>query len=263
MPKLINLGNAADFFTNSSDPLIANGDTVNGQNGDDVIDVSGKNLTILGENGDDTLSVIGEGSLTGGPDGNVIDGGRGDDRIMVQGYGNSVFGGQGNDLIASYFVQRDQIGQRIYAPGNTLSGGKGMDSFRVVNSSDLIVDITKSPSMEQKNYDEVADGMVVQGVFDVIVDYQAQERIDIDASIKVTKISLDSYGIDHQHLALADDSYTVLQGTYDPIGAFLVGKGKDSLLVWDSPQGDSSGPINGYEGALCVLGTSASSLNIV
>ena len=264
MAKQIKLGNGADVFTNASDPEFANGDSVYGQNGADSIDVSGKNLTVFGDNGNDLLSVCGEGSLTGGPDGNVVDGGLGDDVIKVNGFGNTVYGGKGADSITSYFVQADRLGEKFYAPGNLLSGGKGMDSFQVVNSSDLIVDIYRSSELDPDgSYTQVTDGMVVQGVFDVITDYQAGERIDIDASVKTNIVSLDSYGPDHLHLALADDSYAVLKGTYNPEGSFLVGGGFDSLLVWDSPQGDISGPTNGYEGALCILGTDPNSLMVV
>lgn len=263
MAKQIKLGNGADVFTNASDPEFANGDSVSGQNGADSIDVSGKDLTVLGENGNDSLVVGGEGSLTGGPDNNVVDGGLGDDVIEVNGFGNTVRGGKGADSITSYFVQSDRIGEMFYAPGNQLSGGKGMDSFQVVNSSDLIVDIYKSPDLDPGAYSQVIDGMVVQGVFDVITDYQAGERIDIDASVKTNIVGLDDYGFNHLHLALEDDSYAVLKGTYNPDGSFLVGGGFDALLVWDSPQGDSSGPMNGYEGALCILATDPNSLMVV
>lgn len=264
-PKVFVLGNGKDVFRSAEEPTFENGDTVNGQNGDDDIDVSGKALTVLGGNGVDALKVRGEGLLAGGPDGNIVDGGRGDDSIEVYGFGNTVNGGQGADFIASEFVQEDLIGQRFYAPGNMLSGGKGIDAFRVVNSSDLIVDITKSPSLVQKDYDQVTGGMVVQGVFDVIVDYAAGERIDIDASERTIVVSLDSYGFDHQHLALADNSYAILDGKYNADGTFLIMAegGPDCLLVWDEPRGDSSGPLNGYEGALCVLGANPDSLNVV
>lgn len=262
-PHIFALGNGNDVFRNASEPSFGNGDTVSGQNGDDDIDVTGKDLVVTGDNGADTLIVRSDGLLASGPDGNLVDGGRGDDDIEVYGFGSTINGGQGVDSITSWFVQSDLIGTRFYAPGNMLSGGKGVDSFRIVNSSDLIVDITKSLSKPQAIYAQVEDDMVVQGVFDVIVDYGAGERIDIDASVRTNVVTLDNYGLDHQHLALADDSYAILTGKYNADGTFLVGAGRDCLLVWDAPQGDLSGPINGYEGALCVLGAKPDSLNVV
>ncbi|MCP9783871.1 hypothetical protein KBY83_11180, partial [Cyanobium sp. WKJ7-Wakatipu] len=94
MANTFNLGNGRNVFTNISvTPPLVDGDIVDGQNGDDVIDVTGNDLTLSGSNGDDQIIATGND--------NKISGGRGRDELTATGRRNFLDGGQGEDILSS------------------------------------------------------------------------------------------------------------------------------------------------------------------
>lgn len=247
---VFNLGNGNDIFNGP----VSNGDTVNGENGDDgiflfgdsllltggngddEIDVTGNNNTVLGENGDDELSAQGnDNSLEGNNgddslevvgDDNSLEGNRGDDSLVADGVGNTLSGGRGDDVLES----DSSGGFFAVGAGNTMTGGRGEDTFKSSNTSDLVVTNDSGSTA-----DVVDDGDTINGVIDVITDFGAGDTLDLDVTTEAGVVGLDGFGAGHQHLELADGEYGLFAGTLTGDGMFTVDStGDDVLVVWDS-----------------------------
>ena len=243
MANTFNLGNGRNVFTNISvTPPLVDGDIVDGQNGDDVIDVTGNDLTLSGSNGDDQIIATGND--------NTISGGRGRDELTATGRRNFLDGGQGEDVLSSNSSTSNFFD---YGHGNTLAGGKGKDFYQITNQSDLIVN--------NSGDDLIGEGDQVEGLFDVITDYEMGEIIDINADTRFNgPISLDGFGGGHLHLLLEDGAYAILTGKSNNNGTFDIGAGPDSLIAWDN-KGGINDPY--FQGSLAVLGTAPENLNIM
>ena len=105
----------------------ANGDTLTGNAGDNVIHGGGGNDTIGGSTGNDTL--YGDGgadAIRGGNGNDVLYGGDGNDTLNGEGNNDTIFGGAGDDTLAGGDGIDVLDGE---AGSNTLSGGSGVDRF--------------------------------------------------------------------------------------------------------------------------------------
>jgi Ca2+-binding RTX toxin-like protein len=104
----------------------ANGNVLDGGNGDDVVGATASTNWLLGGNGNDQLRVNGNS--------NTLEGGAGDDQLQVKGDANTLDGGTGND---SLFVSSGNENNLFAGVGNDwlgvggdfhrLSGGDGSD----------------------------------------------------------------------------------------------------------------------------------------
>lgn len=237
------LGNGDDIFYDA--PGFSDGDSVSGGNGEDVISVRGDWLTLSGDNGDDYVGLLG--------DDGALFGGNGDDTMMAIGRRSYLEGGRGSDRLIS---NSSTYSFYDYGLGNSLSGGQGADVFWVCNQSDLIVNNNSGSGS-----DVVNRGDRIQGLIDVITDYEVGDIIRIDANrYRSGVIGLDGFARGHQHLELADGEYAVFAGTFNGDGTFDVGGGADSLLVWDSRDGRDE-PF--FQGALAVAGVTPAQLVVV
>lgn len=145
----LNGGTGNDTITGSRD-----GDSINGDGGDDSILGSLGNDSVDGGDGNDTLNgEAGNDFLLGNTGNDLMDGGEGDD-IVTGGLGNdTAIGGQGNDSLFGGFgadVLNGNSGndladggrdndQVLGGSGNdSLKGGTGDDTIRGQSGSDLI-----------------------------------------------------------------------------------------------------------------------------
>ena len=211
------------IFLDNSDSFVTSG------NGDDYILVDASNTFAFGDNGDDTLE------STGGLR-NVLSGGNGDDLLISNGGGSGM------------------------GPGNTLTGGPGHDTFRLVSGSgNLIV-----------QGDAGSDGIVSQGdVFvgpmDIITDYQRGEHIslrnyeapaDSPAPNRLQDVSLVPDPLSNTgdifRPIVGGDEYAVFHGTFGGSNSFTVDAGGSDLFVeYDLMPGDTD-PVG--RGSFVLLG---------
>lgn len=243
MADRFDLGNGDDVFYGA--PGFSDGDSVSGGNGEDVIAVEGDGLVLSGDNGDDYVGLLG--------DDGALSGGNGDDILRAVGRRSYLAGGRGSDRLVS---NSSTSSFYDYGLGNTLSGGQGADVFWIYNQSDLIVNNNSGSGS-----DVVNSGDQIEGLVDVITDYEMGDVIRIDADrYRSGVIGLDAFAPGHQHLELADGDYAVFAGTFKGDGTFDVGGGPDSLVVWDSRDGTDQ-PY--FQGALAVTGVMPGQLAIV
>lgn len=194
---------------NAKDSLTITGDTnlLDGGNGKDMLTVTGTGNTQLGGNGDDRLSASYVNQVDAGV-GNILDGGNGDDTLSSTGlYGFDVSG------IAS-----------------DMTGGHGMDQFVLRQSSDTLIHNASATDLT------VQEGHLIEGVFDVIRDYQAGELIDIGTTtLQTGPVEINpTGGVGHQHLDIEDDCYAFIHGDFDATTGFTVDdEGADLLVVYD------------------------------
>lgn len=216
-------GNAKDSFT-----ITGNDNLLDGGNGKDALAVTGTGNDLLGGNGDDKLSASYVNQYDAGA-GNILDGGNGDDTFSSLGrYGFDVSG------IAS-----------------DISGGHGMDQFVLRQSSDTLIHNAGAGDAT------VMEGHVIEGVFDVIRDYQAGELIDIGTTTMQTDpVDINpTGGVDHQHLILEDGSYAFIHGDFDAATGFTVDdEGADLLIVYDYDPADEFW--SEYGGSVVLVGVS-------
>ena len=117
--------------TPSADLLVgtnqAGTETINGNNGNDIIHGAGGNDNINGNNNDDTLyGGTGNDTINGGGGSDVIYGGSGDDNLNGDGANETIYGGSGNDNI------------RGNAGTDQLWGGTGQDDFIFVSGESTV-----------------------------------------------------------------------------------------------------------------------------
>ena len=222
-------GNASDAFT-----ITGNGNTLDGGNGIDSLTVTGAGNTLIGGNGDDVLSA--SYVNVGAEANNVLDGGRGTDTF----YSTGLFGFDTSGVASD------------------MSGGQGMDQFVLRQSSDTLIHNATGTDTT------VVDGHVIEGVFDLIRDYQAGELIDIGTTLLQTDpVAINpTGGVGHQHLILQDGSYAFIHGELSGAGQFSVNEsGSDLLIVYDN---DPAGEFySEYGGSVVLVGvTDESSVNI-
>jgi Ca2+-binding RTX toxin-like protein len=236
---------ATYFGSNGEDSFSITGDgnVIHAGNGMDTASVTGRNNEVYGENGADNLSAsyfnLNPLIFGGLAANNLLDGGRGDDLLSSLGaYGNSVEG------IAT-----------------KMTGGSGNDTFFLRQSSDTLVN---NPTPGQTT---VTEGSVIQGVFDLITDYQAGELIDVGATtLRTSPVSLQDQGPGHSHLILNDNEYAFIHGDYSSGSRQFTAdeEGADLLLVYDydptSPPGEF---FFEYGGSVVLVGvTDEASVNV-
>lgn len=247
------LGNGDDDFDSARVPGWTNDSSVFGGNGDDTI--AARALTpsftsrflVSGGNGDDTILIDASNS--------VALGGNGDDTLTsTGGLGNTLRGGGGDDLLIS------SGGGSGMSPGNTLTGGRGQDSFRLISGSGNLV-VTGDAGGDGV----VSDGDVFLGPIDVITDYERGERIalrnfggteDLPAPTRVQGAALidDPLSDDGNRFrpVVGDGEYAAFQGTLNAGNLFTVdADGRDLFIVYDTLDGDDD---NIAQGSLVLLG---------
>ena len=195
-------GNDMDYFYIRGD-----GNILDGGNGADTLGAWGGQNTILGGNGDDRMGAFSE--QLSPPTDNRLDGGRGDDVLYTSGvFGSGVFG-----------------------VGAQLTGGSGEDTFVLRQNSDVL-----TANLDSYGRPTVTEGDMIQGVFDVITDYQSGELIDIGVStLRTDPVGLSHYWPGHSHLVLNDDEYAFIHGNWDGNGSFVVdAAGGDLMIVFDN-----------------------------
>lgn len=235
------LGNGADYFEIFQPDGYSSARRIYGENGNDTILMVQKPFWIAaysvladGCRGDDYIALDGSG--------NTLLGGPGDDTLRAGtfsffgeiGFGNILDGGSGDDLLVSR-------SSALYRPaffdgglGNSLTGGRGTDTFDVRTVSDLYV-VNDANGAGQG---VVSEGDQIFGLFDLITDYEPGETLLINAAVPAAgPVQLGGpqhntflYGI-HAHLVLADGEYAAFRGTYEGGSAFLVDAGGSDLLV--------------------------------
>ena len=222
------LGNGDQTFRNVDVPdWDIFGSRVFGGNGDDDISVFGFGLVLSGGNGDDSVAAAGSG--------NLLDGGNGDDWVGANGRDNVLRGGNGDDFLLS----TGGGGTFEVGAGNTLAGGLGDDTFAPIGTKDLVV-------ANDAGDGAVSSGDIVEGVFDVIVDYRAGDVLQTGATTRIARVEFDPVPIydhvsspGHRHLAIGAGEYAVFHGDLTAPGRFTVAdKGDDLLVVWDAGPND-------------------------
>lgn len=195
-------GNDNDYFDIAGDRNLLSGD-----NGMDTLVAYGQENTLSGGNGDDILAAFSE--QRDPPTHNVIEAGRGDDVIYT-------FGVFGHDTMGI---------------GALITGGSGLDTFVLAQNSDVLASNSEA---DTRGY--LAEGDTVQGVFDVITDYQAGERIEIGVSmLRTDPIALYNWEPGHNHLLLNDNEYAFIRGDWNGGGSFVVNDdGGDLMIVFDN-----------------------------
>jgi Ca2+-binding RTX toxin-like protein len=140
-----------------------------GGSGNDAMYAEGNGNTLRGGSGADSLEVTGFRARD-----NAAYGGSGDDSVAGTGFNTKLDGGAGDDVLAgssfgiSVFYTEDD--------GTFMTGGAGTDTFNPVNGSLLLV---------YKDLDgTVSAGDEIGGVFNVITDYEAGERIGIGPLVR-------------------------------------------------------------------------------
>lgn len=243
---------------------ISSGETYNGGNAPDSIDILGNDNSLYGGNGADSLIAAGFG--------NVLDGGNGDDSLGVLGAGNALYGGNGDDTLGAVGVGNLLEGGRgadnflsfsagtIFYPaglGNVLTGGDGPDSFSLRNVSNLYVDNDSGADT-----DVLDQGDHLVGLMDIITDYEAGEQINIGGvSMAALPVGLDASGINRQHLELGDGEYAFVRGNLEEPGSFVVDEeGYDTLVVYDTANGIDA---QTFQGAVVLIGVTDTSTIVI
>ncbi|GAA6210052.1 hypothetical protein NBRC116601_33450 [Cognatishimia sp. WU-CL00825] len=193
-------------------------DYVFGWNGDDYLSDSGSEGgdSLYGEAGNDTLmggagidalfGGLGNDSLRASNDGDILDGGAGNDTLVGRGAADTLKGGAGDDrIVASHGddLLAGGAGKDVMIGGNgndTLYGGDGNDKLIGNNDDDLLLGELGNDLLVGGAGADTLDGGagrdryrggsgedVFQFVFeeidrDLIQDYQAGERIEVDVS---------------------------------------------------------------------------------
>ncbi len=248
------LGNGDDTFDSGSVPDWTNDSSVFGGNGDDTIAVRGLSptfttrLLVSGGNGDDSIIVDASNS--------VGLGGNGDDTLEVRGIGSTLRGGNGDDLLVSFG------GGSGMSPGNTLTGGFGVDRFRLSSGSGNLAVIG-----DAGNDAVVSDGDVFLGPIDVITDWRPGESIglrnfqgteDLPTPTRVQEVALIddilSMDADRFRPVVGDGEYGVFQGTLNAGNLFTVdADGRDLFIVYDTLDGVNEAN-NIAQGSVVLLG---------
>lgn len=201
--------NGGDYFGgNDMDDIYiwGDGNTIDGGNGNDRIGVLGADNMLSGGNGNDTL--VAESEQYSPASNNTLDGGRGDDTFFTFG----------------------AFGSAVAGIGALMTGGSGEDVFHLRQDSDVMLN-----NEDSYGNASVQAGDTIQGVFDVITDYQAGELIDIGVTtLRTDPVGLTHMWPGHSHLTLNDGEYAVFHGNWDGGGQFQVADdGADLLLVYD------------------------------
>lgn len=256
--------NGADRIT--LDVVRLRGIFASGGNGqDEIVLTSSRGNSLYGDNGNDILRVFGSD--------NWLSGGSGDDVLEAQpgsSFGspatasveNTLDGGRGDDLLISNSFVAD-FGRPAYPVwlGNTLIGGAGRDTFQVTTRGDLHV-------TNDAGDGAISEGDEIKGLIDVITDYRRGDVLDIAADTRVEEVALTPEGLHrpfgdaefHQHVVLADGAYAAFRGTYEGRGTFTVdATGGDLLVVWDVLDGVDE---TVFGGSVALLGVTSLS-NVV
>ncbi|MFC3125391.1 hypothetical protein ACFOD4_09980 [Pseudoroseomonas globiformis] len=198
----------------------SNHNIVLGGAGHDEITVFGRDNVIAGGGGNDRIVAQGWGGHLDKID-TTIDGGSGDDWISASGVGVHVLGGAGADHILSQSGTLDPVGT-----AQTLSGGRGVDSFTIHTDSSLLVE----------NHFErtIAEGSSISGLFTVITDYEAGETIDIGQAGNnrhTSYITVGGSNPEEDPIRLAAHTHAILKGDMTEPGLFVVDEGGDDLII--------------------------------
>lgn len=119
-----------------------------GKKGNDIIDGKGGNDKLYGDRGNDRLS--------GGSGNDRIRGGIGNDRLLGGTGNDQLLGEDGNDILQGAWRRRS-------AEKDTLTGGKGRDTFVLGNEFGTLYDDGKANSMGTNNYALITDFNIKQG----------------------------------------------------------------------------------------------------
>jgi Ca2+-binding RTX toxin-like protein len=190
---------------------------VAGGRGRDTIVLDASNSFAFGEGGADTL--VAQGGL-----GNRLDGGNGADVLISLGGGSGMF------------------------EGNTLTGGRGRDTYTFNNPGNLVVELDASGD------GVVSEGDRLRGPMDLITDYRRGEFLGLRAFDRVESAGLivDPLDPDRFRPELGDGQHAVFRGDYAGDGAFVVAEeGSDLLVLYDALDFEDE-PI--AQGSLVLLG---------
>ncbi|WP_146346170.1 calcium-binding protein [Phaeobacter marinintestinus] len=129
----------------------ADGITVDGGGGDDILESSHQDVTLLGGSGDDDITALGDGAIVLGGEGDdsvsaafaTVDLGAGDDDLSMSG-GGTAYGGDGDDYLSAYgdapiVLYGDEGNDNLSATGtNALAyGGVGDDFLAAGNGGEV------------------------------------------------------------------------------------------------------------------------------
>jgi Ca2+-binding RTX toxin-like protein len=231
-----------------------NGFSFSGGNASDQLTVTGNGNSLFGENGTDTLSATGKNNnLDGGNGADVLSSSEGDQPYSWTETNNKLNGGRGDDI----FYSSGKYATDVSGVAANMTGGQGMDTFVLRQSTDTLIHNAAGDSY-------VEEGHIIEGVFDLIQDYEAGELIDIGTTQRQTDpiAIFPTGGPDHQHLILQDDSYAFVHGTLTATGEFTVDdEGTDLLIVSDYDPAGEYWP--DYGGAVVLIGvTDETTVNI-
>lgn len=247
MAKKANNG-SQNWVYNTNDQPYSSG------NGDDTITITGNGNSLSGGNGMDTLAVTGKNnSLDGGNGADILSSSEGDMPWSYTETNNILNGGRGDDV----FKSTGMYATDVSGVAADMTGGQGSDTFILRQSTDTLIHNGAGDNF-------VEEGHIIEGVFDLIRDYEAGELIDIGTTqLQTDPIALDpTGGPDHQHLILEDGSYAFVHGTLTASGQFTVDdEGTDLLIVSDYDPAGEYWP--DYGGAVVLIGvTDESTVNI-
>lgn len=201
-----------------------------GGSGDDTLAAYGSFNTLYGGTGDDSLTISGQRVR----DGNAY-GGAGKDALNGDGFNIRLHGGSGDDQLTgrSSSISTDAT----VDAGVIFTGGSGRDSFTATSSTLLLA--------QGDTNGLVSAGDVISGVLNVITDYEAGERIDIDAGSRQTGpvrlVDPETGPPDRLSPELAAGRYAEFHGELTAAGRFTVGdEGPDLLLLYNGSGDDPS-----------------------
>ena len=113
-------------------------DTLFGGDGDDTLTVTDDTAAANGDAGNDTLlGSTGGDSLFGGDGNDLINGGGAADVLVGAGGDDRMFGGTGADFLQGGFGL------------NTLTGGDGADTYFIIQTTDVIVELSTDAGIDQ------------------------------------------------------------------------------------------------------------------
>ncbi|MBI0434932.1 calcium-binding protein [Roseomonas sp. KE0001] len=237
---------ASSIFGGGGDDVIqvqGGGNYVSGGTGDDEIQMGfftapSFNNRVFGDSGNDVIAISGSGNLLRGGDGN--------DLLFVDGFrthGNDLFGEAGDDLLIAWTRQARMDGGdgddvlEANSPGDSLfytddigavmTGGSGRDSFSARPGNMVLVD---------GGHDGlVSEGDRLTGIIDIITDYEAGERLSLEAAaerVETVRLSQAEPTWAGAHPALLEPGqHAVFRGRLDEREGFFVRAGGPDLLL--------------------------------
>ncbi|MCI0755339.1 calcium-binding protein [Teichococcus vastitatis] len=208
--------------------------------GDDTIFAFGSGNTLFGGSGADRLGVNGLRVRD-----NVVHGGAGNDTLTGNGFNNRLNGGNGDDVLNSSSFG---IGVSYTEDdGAFMTGGAGRDTFNPTNTGLLLV---------RNDLDgTVSDGDELGGVFNVITDYDAGERIGLGPLLRqegpVGLVDPRVGPPDYLTPEIEAGRYAGFRGEFLGSGRFMVEEDGPDLMIVTADENVSSG-----RGALVLQGWS-------